>query len=61
MSKHDPEELRQIHDELEDVFRSHRDVLNDEPRISRPIREAAEAAKVKYEDVTRKSVRAEQF
>ncbi len=51
MTKHDPEELNDVREEIDGIFRAHRDILNDEPRIRRPLEEARQAAKTKYEDV----------
>jgi len=52
MNHQDPEELNDIRQELEDVLKVHREILNQEPRILRPLLEAQQAAKTKYERVT---------
>lgn len=50
-AKLDPDELDDIRDELDTVIRAHRDVLNRDPRILRPLMEARDAAKTKYDDL----------
>lgn len=50
--KHDPEELKSLRDDLENVFKGYRDLLNDEPRIARPLAEARDAARIKYENIS---------
>lgn len=50
--KHDPEELKDVENELEAVIRTHRDILNTEPRIANPLKEARDAARIKYENAT---------
>lgn len=54
-AKHDPEELNEVRKEIDAIFTDHRDILNDEPRIGRPLREARDAAKVKYDDLKDKA------
>ena len=49
MVKLDPDELRQI---SEKIVRGHREVLDHNPQISRPLTEARDAAKGKYEAVS---------
>lgn len=49
--KHDPEELNEVRKEIDGILQGHRDILNDEPRILRPLTEARDAAATKYKDV----------
>jgi hypothetical protein len=51
MVKLNPDELRQISEEIDGIVNGHRDVLDNNPQISRPLTEARDAAKVKYETV----------
>lgn len=44
------DELKDLVDELDGVIAGNRDLLNSEPRIGRPLKEARDAAKVKYDD-----------
>lgn len=41
------DEVRQA---IDNVITDHRDVLNNEPRLLRPLLEARDSAKTKYED-----------
>lgn len=52
MNKHKPEELDDLRKDLDDVINTHRGILTDEPRIMRPLTEARDAAKTKYDDVS---------
>jgi len=44
------QEFREVRDEINALYSRHRDFLLEEPRIRRPLEEARDAAKVKYED-----------
>lgn len=50
--KHDPEDLKSIEQELDVIIGGYRDILNAEPRIMNPLREARDAARIKYENAT---------
>lgn len=51
MDKLDPEELNDVRKEIDGIIEAHRPLLNKEPRMLRPLTEARDAAKVKYQDV----------
>ena len=46
----DSEDLKSLLTDLDYVVRSHRDVLDQEPRILNPLQEARDAAKTRYDD-----------
>ena len=50
--KHDPEEVKEIEDAIELIFKANRDLLNLKPRIANPLKEARDAARVEYETAT---------
>ena len=52
MVKLNRDELRQISEEIDGIVNGHRDVLDDNPQISRPLTEARDAARAKYERVS---------
>jgi len=52
MVKLNPDELRQISEEIDGIVNGHREVLDHNPQISRPLTEARDAAKDKYETVS---------
>ena len=52
MVKLNPDELRQISEEIDGIVRGHRELLGHNPQISRPLTEARDAAKTKYEAVS---------
>jgi hypothetical protein len=43
------QEFMEVRDAINGVLQTHRDFLVDEPRLRRPLEEARDAAKVKYE------------
>ena len=43
-----PEQLKEFIDDLDRVIRIHRDVIESDPRISRPVHETEAAAQTKY-------------
>jgi hypothetical protein len=47
----DPAELKDCLADLDGFLRSYRDLLNNEPRMLRPLREALDAGRVKYRDL----------
>lgn len=49
--KLNPQELDEVRKDLDWVIEAHREVLNQEPRILKPLEEARNAAKTKYEDL----------
>jgi hypothetical protein len=51
MQKVNPDELKEMRDDLDNFIRDHRDALNHEPRILNPVKEARDAAATKYRDV----------
>ena len=51
MLKLNPDELRQISEAIDGIVKSHRETLDHNPQISRPLTEARDAAKGKYETV----------
>jgi hypothetical protein len=52
MVKLDPEKLRQISEEIDGIVNGHRDVLDHNPQISRPLSQARDAARAKYKNIT---------
>jgi hypothetical protein len=54
---HDREDLNAIREDLDAVLQANRDLLIDEPRIRRPLEQARDAAKTKYEDLTEAEAR----
>lgn len=46
-----PDKLKDLKDDLEDLFRCHQDVIQAEPRIEKPLTEAKDVAKRRYEEV----------
>ena len=52
MVKLDREELRQISQEIDDILDGHREVLDHNPQISRPLTEARDLARTKYERIS---------
>jgi len=52
MVKLNPDELRQISEEIDGIVTNHREVLDHNPQISRPLTEARDAAKAKYDSVS---------
>ena len=52
MVKLNPDELRQISEEIDGIVTSHRETLDHNPQISRPLTEARDAARAKYETVS---------
>lgn len=51
-----PDDLRDLAEELAQLVHLHHDVLDTEPRIARPLKEALNAAKIRYEAVTESPV-----
>ncbi len=47
-----PDQLKSFIDDLDVVTKAHREVIDQDPRISRPFHEAEAAARVKYENLT---------
>ena len=47
-----PDQLKDLKDDLDNLFRDHRDVINAEPRIQRPLIEAQAVAKRRYDEVS---------
>lgn len=45
----DPQELKDLETDLDAVIQTHRDALNANPRIDRPLKEARDQARIKYE------------
>ena len=52
MVKVNPDELRQISEEIDGIVSNHRETLDHNPQISRPPTEARDAAKAKYDSVS---------
>ena len=52
MVKLNRDELRQISEEIDGIVNDHRDVLDNNPQISRPLTEARDEAKAKYERIS---------
>ena len=52
MVKLNPDELKQISEEIDGIVANHREVLDHNPQISRPLTEARDAAKAKYDCVS---------
>ena len=52
MVKLNPDELRQISEEIDGIVNGHRAVLDNNPQISRPLTEARDEAKAKYERIS---------
>jgi hypothetical protein len=57
MVKLDREELRQISEEIEGIFKAHRAVLDANPTISRWLVEAHDAAQSKYDRISERAAR----
>ena len=52
MVKLNPEELREISEELDGIVNGHREVLEHNPQISRALTDIRDAARAKYERVS---------
>ena len=52
MVKLNPDELRQISEEIDGAVKGHRDVLDHNPRISRPLTKARDAARARCATVS---------
>ena len=52
MVKLNPDELRQISEEIDGIVSNHRETLDHNPQISRSLTEARDAAKAKYDSVS---------
>lgn len=52
MNKLNPDELRQVGAELDQVIQGHHDLLDAEPKIKKNIEDARDEAQRKYKDIT---------
>jgi len=52
MVKLNREELRHISEEIDGIVSAHREVLDHNPQISRPLTEARDLARTKYEKIS---------
>ena len=52
MVKLNPDELRKISEEIDGIVNGQRDLLHHNPKIRRPLIEARDAARAKYETVS---------
>lgn len=50
--KANPEDLKDYYEDLDSVLRTHRDLINSDERLRRPLLDAMNAVKVRFEDST---------
>jgi hypothetical protein len=57
MVKLDPQELKQIAQEIDGIFRAHREVLDANPSVGGPLAVALDAAQDKYDRISERAAR----